>query len=88
MKEQAFNCNLSKLAAKCVMLRLRPDVKDFKSLLVHFWFKRSQEAVKEPALMQVTQQAKAQCVLLPVILCLSLTSYLPIFLFFIIQMLG
>lgn len=68
------------------MLKRLPDVKDFKSLLVHFW--RSQEAVKEPALMQVTQQAKAQCVLLPVTLCLALTSYLPIFLFFIIQMLG
>lgn len=65
------------------MLRLLPDVKGFKSLQVHFWFKRSQEAVKEPALMQAAQQAKAQCVQVSHFSagrCLSPSLIIPVYL--------
>lgn len=75
------------------MLRVLPDVKDFKSQPVCFCFKRSHEAVKEAALIPAAQQAKAQFVqvrliLLLVTLGLTLTSYLCIFLNFKILMLG
>lgn len=40
------------------MLRVLPDVEDFKILQVRSWFKSSQEAVKEPALIQAAQREK------------------------------
>lgn len=43
----AFDYNLCKPVAKCVMLRFLPDVEDFKRRLVCLWFKRSQEALRQ-----------------------------------------
>lgn len=43
------------------MERFVADVQDFRSPPVRFCFKRSQEALKEPALMPAAPQTKAQC---------------------------
>lgn len=59
------------------MDRFLADVRDFKGPPERFCFKRSQKALKEPALMPAAPQTKAQCahvrlILLPAALHLLL----------------
>ena len=62
------------------MLRFFPDVEDYKRRLVCLRFKRSQEALTEPVLMQTG--AKAQCVRVGLILLPDASVFLSPHTFF------